>query len=169
MRIDAILAGRIILFLLQPGVERFAAGAGDLAGGRYTLGQQEGHEWIMRAPAQQFPCPEPEPREARSVFPSRQTWQGERSICALNPGLSDHGADRHAEPEFQVVGDKALPGPKIFRQRSGGVWLVHPPSKDVGPPSQKHLVGIRTSDPKAEAAIPGDEVAQSFEHADSRG
>src|SRR3546814_19696638 len=76
---------------------------------------------------------EAEPRQAGRLLPFTQRWRGRRIGRAVRPCLSYDGADRDAQPIFEIVRNEALPGTKIIRLGGPCTRLSHPPTEDVIP------------------------------------
>src|SRR3546814_20256531 len=87
----------------------------------------------MGAPAQKLASPEAEPRQAGRRLPFTQRWRGRRIGRAVRPCLSYDGADRDAQPIFEIVRNEALPGTKIIRLGGTCTRLSHPPTEGVIP------------------------------------
>src|SRR3546814_470584 len=117
------------------------------------LRKTECDERIMGAPAQKLASPEAEPRQAGRLLPFTQRWRGRRIGRAVRPCLSYDGADRDAQPIFEIVRNEALPGTKIIRLGGPCTRLSHPPTEDVIPLVKNGLIANRCPDTKAEPLV----------------
>src|SRR3546814_10731172 len=72
---------------------------------------------------------------------------------AVRPCLSYDGADRDAQPIFEIVRNEALPGTKIIRLGGPCTRLSHPPTEDVIPLVKNGLIANRCPDTKAEPLV----------------
>src|SRR3546814_19916258 len=109
---------------------------------------------------------EAEPRQAGRLLPFTQRWRGRRIGRAVRPCLSYDGADRDAQPIFEIVRNEALPGTKIIRLGGPCTRLSHPPTEDVIPLVKNGLIANRCPDKKDESLFTLEEVADCFEDID---
>lgn len=124
--IDPIFGDDVIYFFVEPGFKRRAALGRGLPRLGEPLRKTECDERIMGAPAQKLASPEAEPRQAGRLLPFTQRWRGRRIGRAVRPCLSYDGADRDAQPIFEIVRNEALPGTKIIRLGGPCTRLNHP-------------------------------------------
>src|SRR3546814_12742595 len=107
----------------------------------------------MGAPAQKLASPEAEPRQAGRLLPFTQRWRGRRIGRAVRPCLSYDGADRDAQPIFEIVRNEALPGTKIIRLGGPCTRPSHPPTEDVIPLVKNGLNPHRLPDTQTQPTV----------------
>src|SRR3546814_14395537 len=117
----------------------------------------------MIAPRHKLGSPEATAWQAGRLLPFTQRWRGRRIGRAVRPCLSYDGADRDAQPIFEIVRNGALPGTKIIRLGCPCTRLSHPPTEDVIPLVKIGLIANRCPAPKAETLVTPEEVADCFQ------